>query len=163
MSPTYVLGGLAASLVFLACVPLLLGFPPPAGEVLRGGLYCVFLRHMFVQLLIHTGIPTSLELGLLFILSMIRDSSLPGRINKNVSDDIALEEEELRRFGLDLRVHLLGNRLDVVDTRSDSAYMMRRRQPPPQPLIRAQSVPMSPTPSRNSRSTLESNIDEEQH
>jgi hypothetical protein len=47
----------------------------------------------------------SLDPGLLFVLSMVRHSTLPERINQGIGDLSVLEEEELRRFGETIQVY----------------------------------------------------------
>jgi hypothetical protein len=98
MSKLFVFLGLAASIVLFISALLLLGSLPPIGERLVGGQYS------FLRLVLWTDISSS-DPGLLFVLSMVRHSTLPGRMNQGINDLSTLEEDELRRFGETIQVH----------------------------------------------------------
>jgi hypothetical protein len=53
--------------------------------------------------------------GPLYLISMLRRSSIPFIVQHGVSDAFALDEDELRRFGTHLNVRVFeGGHLDVI-------------------------------------------------
>jgi hypothetical protein len=119
MSPVFTIIGFVASLVFFAAAMAIIGHSPTiVGEKLVGGT----LSDLGCKCLIHTSTSDffvyDIDPSLLFILSMIRRSSLPAALNNGIDDKFAMNEVELRRFGARLMVVLSAEgQLDILSSR----------------------------------------------
>jgi len=60
------------------------------------------------------------ELSLLYILSMLRRSSLPAALNDNVGDRFAMDENVLRQFGAGVKVQAsVDGQLDIAGCKAE--------------------------------------------
>jgi len=95
MSGLFVMLGFGASMVFFVFAVLLIGAPPAKGEILIG------------------------DPGLLFIIALLRGSSLPDLFNHEIHTQHALDQVELRQLGLAMEVKVSGQgRLDIAESGS---------------------------------------------
>jgi hypothetical protein len=116
MSPVFTIIGFVASLVFFAAAITIIGHSPGiVGEKLVGGALSDFSCNCLTHTLTSDFLFCCIDPGLLFILSMIRRSSLPAALNNGIDDKFAMNEVELRRFGARLTVVLSAEgQLDIL-------------------------------------------------